>query len=443
MTSALLSRVRAPRPVAAVGRRLGWSEGDLWTVGIGLSLALLLAVSTIPAALDARGRSRPAPVTQPAVAAPPPAAATLPEAAPGAAPPAEPVVQSALGPLAPVAPAARPQQPAAPGPAAPPAPSDDSDAAPPPIPPAAVRVFAAVPAVGSPGAVAVGRDGAVSIGTDAPPASGSPPARLLTWSPTGALRSSTDVPEQPATRTRGLTALTAVADGSLVAADAATSRVLRFEPGTRRWSVLARLPDLGSCLLPSGGACQPGISDTPPLLRGVTVDGAGAVYVADAGQGTIWRLDGGKEPAPWYQSADLAGDEGLAGLAFDADGHLLAAVTRVADLQGTGAGALIRIEREEDGAAGPRTLVAPFRTGDDPVDVAVGASGNAYVALRGASAVVVVDAAGQESLRVVDDRLVEPTGVELTDGRLVVPSRGRSPVVLLIGTTDRAAAVKR
>ena len=441
MTSAILARVRAPRPVASLGRRLGWSEGDLWTVGIGLALALLLAVTTIPAALDARSRTRPEPVTEPIVAAPPPAAAAAlpPDAPVAAAPPAEPVTQEVLGPLAPVSPADRPEQPAD---ADPPPPVEPGEAGPPPIPPNAVRVFAAIPGGGSPGAVAVGRDGAVSVGTDAPPGSGSGPARLFTWSPTGALRSTSDAPEQPAGRTRGLTALATLPDGSLVAADAATARILRFDPSGKRWSVLARLPDLASCLLPIETSCQPGINDTPPLPRGIAVDSEGAVYVADAGQGTIWRLTGGKQLEAWYQSADVAGEEGLAGLAIDAAGRLLVAVTRVGDLQGTGAGALMSIERAEDGTAGARTVVAPFRAGDDPVDVAVGTSGSYYVALRGAAAIVVVDRTGQESLRIVDDRLVEPTGLDLTTGRLVVAAGSRTPHVLLIGTTDRPAETK-
>jgi hypothetical protein len=47
-------RLRTPQPVTALAARLGWSEGDVWTLAIGLSLASLLAVSTIPAALTER-----------------------------------------------------------------------------------------------------------------------------------------------------------------------------------------------------------------------------------------------------------------------------------------------------------------------------------------------------------------------------------------------------
>ena len=410
----------------------GWSEGDLWTVGIGLGLAMLLALTSIPAVLEKRDASSPRSAATPVM--PPPVdvpASPGPIAAPAQVPPPSP--QSLLGPLAPEAiprpPLARSTPYAEPSP---------TTAAVPTLAAGAVRVLATLPAVGPPGAVAVAPDGTVSVGTDAP-ASPSAAAKLLRWNALGALQQTADVPEQPAARTRGVTALDQLADGSLIAADAATARVLKFDPATASWSVLARLPDLVTCVLPTATPCQPGLEDTSPLPRGMVIDQAGATFIADAGQGTIWRLAPGKPIEVWYQSADIAGDNGVAGLAFDADGHLLVAVTSVADVMGPGAGALLRIERAANGSAGTRTVVTAFKAGEDPVDIAVGASGNLYVPLRGADALVVLDRQGVESLRVVEDALKGPTAVDIVLGRVLVTATGPRAAVLEVGVVDRPA----
>lgn len=430
MTDALHSAARVRGRLSSPTWRLGWSEGDAWTIGIGLVLALALAVSTIPAVLDARDAAprAAAPSAVAPVAPPAPDAPAAPPAEPLSLPP--PATQPLLGPLVPFAPVAPEPEPfpsepePAPGPAT---------AAPPAL--GEVRQFATLPTGDIPGAVAAALDGSVWAGTDAPAQEGAA-AQVLTWDTTGVLTATARVPEQPTGRTRGVTALTALPDGSLAAVDAATSRLLRYDPVARSWSTLAEVPDVAPCLVLTPAPCQPGLLDTAPLLRGVAVDVAGEVFVADAGQGTIWRLRAGEAIEAWYSSSDVAGDEGLAGLALGAEGHLRAVVTRLADLQGTAAGALLRIDRGEDGSAGARTVVAAFSAGEDPVDVALGAAGNAYVALRGADAVVTLDSNGVEQLRVVDDALQDPTAVALSAGRVLVAVAAPTPAVLEIGVGD-------
>lgn len=435
MTEVLQSAAGARRRLAVPALRLGWSEGDLWTVGIGLVLSVSLAVSTIPAVLDARGA---APLAAAPSEDPPPAPAA---AVPPAAPPADalslpppPATQPLLGPLVPLPPPSSGGGVAAPAPAPSPEPATGPAAVAPPLP-GQVRQFAALPAGGRPGAVAAGRDGSVWGGTDAPAQEGAA-AQVLRWDATGVLTATAAVPEQPTDRTRGLTAIAPLPDGSLAAVDAATSRLLRYDAATRTWSTLAQVPDVAPCLVLAAAPCQPGVLDTPSLLRGLAIDGSGDAFVADAGQGTIWRLQPGEPIEAWWSSADVAGEDGLAGLAVDAGGHLLAVVTRLADLQRTGAGALLRIDRAQDGSSGARSVVATFDAGEDPVDVALGASGSAYVALRGADAVVTLDADGMEQLRVVDDALQGPTALDLTSGRLLVAVTGPAPAVLELGVDD-------
>lgn len=436
MTQVAQTQVRVRRRPSAERRVLGWSEGDAWTVGIGLVIAMVLALSTIPAVLDARNAPRTA-APRAAAIAPAPAAGPGAGAAPAAeaAPPATQPLLGPLVPLAPTGPAARePDLAPLPEPAPPPTPAAAA-----PLPPGAVRLFASLTGGGAPGAVVAGPDGTVSAGTDAPDASAPAASRLLIWDTLGALRVSSDVPEQPGTRSRGLTALGLLTDGALVAVDASTARILRYDGA---WSVLTRLPDLVTCVLPTATPCQPGLQDSPPLPRGIAVDKAGVVFVADAGQGTVWRLRPGQPIEVWYQSADLMGSDGVAGMAFDEEGHLLAAVTRLAGVTGPGAGALIRIERGADGAAAARTVVSAFRAGEEPVDVAIGASGSLYVPLRGADALVVLDRRGVEALRIVDDAMKAPTAVELVGGRALVTAAGPPAVVLQVGVADRPAALK-
>lgn len=434
MTDVLRSSVRSRRRLAVPALRLGWSEGDAWTVGIGLVLAVSLAVSTIPAVLDARDRAVRAaapPVEAPLAPVEPAAPLTPP---PEALPLPPPVPQPLFGPLVPFAPDPPHVRDSASAPVPAPDPAPDAAA---PAPPAAgvVRRLTALPSDAEPGAVSASADGSAWAGTDAPSRPGAA-AELLRWDATGSLQGTAQVPGQPRERTRGLTGVTLLPDGSVAAVDAATSRLLRFDAGSRTWSKLAQVPDVAPCLVLAPGSCQPGLLDTAPLLRGIAVDADGSAYVADAGQGIVWRLRQGSAVEPWYASADFVGEQGVAGLAVDADGHLRAVVTRLADLQGTAAGALLRIERAEDGSAGDRTVVATFRAGDDPVDVALGASGNAYVALRGVHAVATLDSTGFEQLRVVDDALKEPAGVALSAGRLLVAVAAPVPAVLVVGVDD-------
>ena len=440
MTQALPSAAGARRRLAVPTLRIGWSEGDVWTVSIGLVLAVTLAVSTIPAVLDARSAAprTAAPAVDTPIVPADSGAVPGPPADPVALPPTAAATQPLLGPLVPLPPVAAAGEDLPGG-------GEPAPAAPPPAPvlpaPGEVRLFAALPVGSAPGAVAAGADGSVWAGTDAPAAPGAA-AQILTWDVLGVLQGTVQVPDSPAERARGITALTPLPDGSLAAVDAATSRLLRYQPHARSWTELARVPDVAPCLVVTPAPCQPGVLDTAPLLRGVAVDAGGSIFIADAGQGTIWRLTPGSPLEAWYSSADIAGSEGLSGLAIGADGHLRAVVTRLAAVQGTAAGVLLRIDREQDGSAGARTVVAAFQAGEDPVDVALGSSGNSYVALRGADAVVTLDSSGVEQLRVVDDALQDPTALHLAAGRLLVTATSPSPAVLAIGTPDTPLALR-
>jgi hypothetical protein len=454
------SRVTTTAPDAAapgesrVGRlqaltaRLGWSEGDAWTAATGLTLALILAVTSIPAALGDR------PAISAAASAPAPAPAVPPvfgDAAPpagGQSPgdlPLEPLAAPQLPPASSSfssgfdAPSSGAEQPSPAGDMRPRSPAVDGM----PLAVNAVAPFARI-TDGAPGAVTTTADQRVHAATGPPPEGGNAASVLLNFDSSGAQTGSVPVPGQPAERTRGVTGLSTAPDGTLVATDAATARVLVYDRRLETWSVRAELPDLPPCLLPVLSGCQPGLIDTDPLPRGVVVDSDGTVFVADAGQGIVFRLPPGKAPEIWFSSAEVMGEDALAGLDLNGDGDVVAAVTQFADSLGTkSAGAVITIERRDDGSAGARTVLAAFQPGEHPVDVAVGASGNTYVAVTGEAALVVLDSEGREQLRITDTMLGRPTAVHLTSGRLFLAVADPQPRVLQIGTDDKPVAAGR
>lgn len=414
--------------------RTGWSEGDVWTVSLGLALALSLAISSIPAALQGRPPqllAAPAATPTPQATQPPPLVVL-----PLPSPPPEPPPLSLSLPE----PARFPDQSAAPTPPGP-EPTNSPSAHPiprPTVPAGALLPFAALGTEGTAGGLTTGPDGAVHAATDAPGKAGGA-SFLLSWDDTGKATNRTTAPHQPAGRQRGLTALATTTSGDILATDAATSRLLRYVPSTGRWTVVATVPDVAPCLLPGATACQPGLQDTAPLLRGLAVDPDGTAYVADAGQGTIWRLAaGGASFKSWYSSSDLIGAQALAGLDLDASGAVLLAVTRLTGLTGLtadGSGTLDRIARAADHSAGTRTTVTRFAPGEDAVDVAISSAG-VYVALRGSSAVVTLGPDGTEQQRVTGKLLTTPTALSLSNGHVLVTTGGAHPAVLQVGVAD-------
>lgn len=419
----------SPRSLLA---RIGWSEGDLWTVSLGLVVALSLAISSIPAALhphQQKALAATAPVaapepatTPPLVVLPPPAQATTELPVPFQPEPAVPQEQG---------PPPAPSGPAASNPAPPTQPVPR-----PTVPAGALLPFAVLAVDGTAGGLTTGPDGFVQAATDAPGEAGGA-SSLLTWDALGAAVGRTTVPGQPAARQRGLTALATTASGAVLATDSATSRLLSYDPPTQAWSTIATVPDVGPCLLPGPAACQPGLQNTKPLLRGLTIDSEGTVYVADAGQGTIWRLTTGASSfTSWYSAPDLLGAQALAGLDTDASGAVVLAVTRLSGVTADGSGALDRIALGSNGAAGARTTVTSFAPGEELIDVAIGSTG-IYVALRGTSAVVTLGPDGAERLRVTGAILTAPTALSLSDGRVLVTSGGSRPAVLQVGVADR------
>jgi DNA-binding beta-propeller fold protein YncE len=148
--------------------------------------------------------------------------------------------------------------------------------------------------------------------------------------------------------------LTVAADGTVFATDLAGGRVLAFPPGSHEGRVFAPAPGQPALRAPCGVALAPDqervyVLDQPtgmvlvydragtlvrtaqlgqPGARGITVDAAGRVYVADTGTGLVKRFTPDLEPdLGWGDTATPGASQvgGALGLAV-VDGSLYASI---------------------------------------------------------------------------------------------------------------------
>lgn len=426
--------------VQALARRMDCTEGQLYTAVIGLAVAVPFAVFGVPPTLRQHPASAatappaaPSPVVVPTPASaltPAPGLVTVPPPGPtGFGPPASPVD-------VPSVPSA-PEEPPSPEP---PSPAPVATA----VPNGTLSVFARVGQPGSPAGVAWSPDGSVTVTTD----NASAASTVLVYGRDGRLRRRVPVTGQPAGHTAGLVAAAADATGRVVVLDAATNRVLALGPGAAP-TVRATIPDVAPCLgVLRSGACQPGLQDRPAQVAGVAVDAKGTVYVADAGQGIVWRLrTADRAPQVWYSAADLDTGDGPSGLAFDRTGRLLLTSGTSYDPAAAGNGGLYQLTLGADGAPATRTLVHGFALGERPGPLVLGASGTAYVVLRGTGEITSYDRSGTETGRITAKLtagpvpLDGPAGLALAPGRLFVtnraPGRPQHWAVLAVAVSDR------
>lgn len=392
--------------VGVVAKRFGCTEGQVYSMVIATTFALVLAV--------AGGVPLGRPVV--AEAAPPPVVvgqAELPTDSPVAVPDSVDLPDADL-----------PEGFEAPnigggdlpdgGPTSDPEPTD-----PPTEPqpePLATEGFA-VPAPGLPAALAV-LDSTVFVGTSEP----GKDATLFARTDGGKPRA-VDLGK---TRLGALTA--AVPDGgSLLVTDADHGTLVEVDPVKGSATVLATLPDLPPCLVGAPGTCQPGLAETPPTPTGVAVKGED-VFVSDLAQGVIWRYNRADETVTaFYSSTDFATGTGPSGLAVDTNGDVVYSVAQSGDLTILGQGAVYRVAITPVGVAGTRSLLAAFPDGGAPGALAVGSSGSIFVALAESGGVVAITP--EASVETVSGAgasdVPAPRGLALAEGALAVADQGK------------------
>ena len=409
------------RPVAQVARRLGCTEGQVFTMLIGLCVALLLAIPGIPAVLrDRPAREGPAvalrpfagsAAASPALGGPPTASGSEPASGPsrwGGTDAAAPLVSS-------------PRHLASP----------PSGAATPTPAPGTMGVFARVGQPGAPGGLAVATDGTVFVTTDNGTArGGTGPSRAFSYDVDGSRIADRAILGQSDDRVGGLTgAAVHPASGRLAVLDPEGARIVSIDMRADAQSVLAKIPDLPPCLV-SLGACQHGFEDRKPHPVSAVYDQHGNLFFTDPAQDTIWRLRAGASaPEVWYQSVNFSAGDGPFGLAIHG-ASVEFTVGTSNDLSALGAGALYRLTINPDGSAGGLTLRHAFEQGDRPGALAVGLTGTAYVVLRDSGAIVTLSPDGSQVARLDPPGggpipLDAPSAVALVPGALLV-ANGRT-----------------
>ena len=367
-------------PVALVARRLDCTEGQLYTMVIGLVLALLLAVPGIPAVLgdrptSERGRMGLRPYVEP------PAAGT--SLSPGGARTSTGDTGTFAAYAPPLAGSVRIEGPVRAE--AGPTPSDVE------VPPGTIGVFARVGPPGAPGGLAVATDGTVFVTTDnGAGRGGRGPSHLFAYRADGTLLADRTIAGQREEREGGLTG--AAVDplrGDVAVLDPASARILRIDISSGAQTLLATIPDLPACLASLGaGLCHPGIDDRKPYPVSAVYDRLGNLFLTDPAQDTIWRLrPGARSPEVWYQSLYFSAGDGPYGIAVDG-GAIEFTVGTSIDPSAFDAGGLYRLAVNDDGSAGGLTLVHAFGPGDHPGALAAADSGASYVVLRNSGAIV-------------------------------------------------------
>ena len=252
---------------------------------------------------------------------------------------------------------------------------------------------------------------------------------LLAYSAGGRLQRDLPVSGYEEGSTLGLTGVAAWRDGGVLALDASNARVLSFDAGGDGQRTLTEIPDIPPCRLvvAAENGCEAGLTDDAPLLRGVAVARTGTIYVTDAAQGTIWRIDGdGGRPEAFATDTAWSADDGLGGIAVAGDGSLLVTSPQALDPATAGGGALYRIGVSAQGPQ-PKELITEFGPGEAPSGVASADDGSIVVTLRDADEIVLLDAQGAETQRIggsADGRSIDaPAGAAFHGPVLLVANR--------------------
>jgi sugar lactone lactonase YvrE len=265
-----------------------------------------------------------------------------------------------------------------------------------------IRLFARVPDPGQPEPIAVATDGTVYVGTNQlGRGDAAAPSKVFAYSPDGALLREYVIEGQPLAEEHGIQGLAFDTDGRLYALDrSATPRVIVLDPATGRQHDYAAFRDVPPCSAGSTGDCSATFTDAPAAPDYAAFGPDGSLYVTDIEQALIWRVPrGGGAAEVWLTDPRLESIFGPNGIHFMPDGRtLLFAVTGSPPWAGGPpvSGRLYSLPVQSDGAPGELAEFWTSRPGDGPDGFAIAASGNVYVALAGASQIVLLSPQGAE-----------------------------------------------
>lgn len=395
-------------PMARLAGLLGCTEGQAYTLVIGIVLTVATVWAGVPPTLVDRAEGR------------------FPLAAPA---PVAPMVEPIAEPRLPLAPVPLRVSPTARDVAMPRAPTSVV-ASPAPLAPGSMatrlgnaRIAASVGQPGAPEGVGVLADRRVTVATNNGGTRGAnAPSEVVRFSPEGVRERAVTIEGQSPARTSGLGGLVIDGARNVFVTDTAGARIVRVDVSGRQ-DTYVELPDIGACAaLISADACEQGAADDRPAPRGVAIDRDGALLVADPGQAVVWRIGLNGKPTLWQSFPET--DSPVA-VAFEGSGTALVLVSRSLDVSRAGRGVLHRFAMRPDGSPGTSTVVIETDVLSEPSGVAVGAMGEIVMALTRDNAIVLLTADGKLRDRLEAAEIESHTGVPL-DGPAGVAVFGSS-----------------
>jgi hypothetical protein len=308
-----------------------------------------------------------------------------------------------------------------------------------------VRVFTRIGDPGQPEPVAIGPPGRrIYIGSNQLGHGNTEvPSVVWAYSRRGKLRRTYELEGQAIEDEHGIQGLAFDGSGQLYLLDrSAEPRVVVLDPRTGRQSEFGTFADVPPCetspagfpTWSPGAQCSATKLDAPAAPDYAVFGADGRLYVSDIEQALIWRLPRrGGEAKVWFSDPLFENIFGPNGLQFiDSGRTLLMALTARSPQGGDPAtGGLYQIE-----VAAPRRKAKPKEFGelwesrplDAPDGFAVARSGAIYVALAGASQLLVLSKSGREITRVPAQPMGASDGVRW-DGPGSVAFLGRRVLV--------------
>ncbi|KQV73816.1 hypothetical protein ASC61_01635 [Aeromicrobium sp. Root344] len=265
------------------------------------------------------------------------------------------------------------------------------------------RVFATVGSPGFPANVYAHPNGRVYAGTYSNLLGDTLRSKVFEWSAGGTLLRTWTVPGQDLAAAHGVQVSISDAKGRLILLEKSTSRILRLDLGTGKFTTYATLPDLPLCSGAAAGvACSPNLVDHAGIPNYSVWGPKGELYVTDFAQAVIWRVPpGGGTPKPWFTDRRLDGVEfGTAGIALSPQRNALYVMQQTSLGLGelsVGAGKLYKLPITSTGRPGTLTKVWTSRLAELPDGFSFAKSGRIYVGNAGLmQQLVVLDAQGKE-----------------------------------------------
>lgn len=299
-----------------------------------------------------------------------------------------------------------------------------------------VEVFAEVPPPGHPEGVAIGDDGTVYTGTQQHvselPLHG--PSKVFAYSPEGELIREYVIEGQDPSRGTGVVGMAFDGNGILYVIDRYPRRVIALDTDTGEQWTYATFAQLRSLCVPISGLTLMTMCAIPDDL---TFAPDGTMYVTDVAQALIWRVPpGGGEAEVWFDDIRTYSLFGPNGIEVLEDGRaLMFAQSLTSPFHVVGliprpdTSRLYTLTIEDDGSPGELEVFWESRPADGIDGFALAASGNIYLAMALANAVVAIDPDGHEIGRTpsnpVENLLMptpfdDPASIKFLGERLIV-----------------------